>query len=97
MREKERWLQKEWGRKGGCKRSRAEKVAAAEIFGKANPGNRGGFLKGRTDTREEEQERRNKRGGTGERRNRRGGTEESFSSRGLVGKRHSLASCLEEG
>ena len=62
MREKERWLQKEWGRKGGCKRSRAEKVAAAEIFGKANPGNRGGFLKGRTDTREEEQE----RGGKGE-------------------------------
>ena len=26
MREKKRWLQKEWGRKGGCRRPRAEKM-----------------------------------------------------------------------
>ena len=34
-------------KKGGCRRSGAKKVAAAEIVGKANPGNRGGFLTGR--------------------------------------------------
>ena len=38
MREKKRWLQKEWGRKGGCRRSRAEKVAAIEIIEKAKSG-----------------------------------------------------------
>ena len=47
-----RWLQKERGRKGAsrkgsCRRRGAEKVAVAEIVGKTNSGNRGGFLTGR--------------------------------------------------
>ena len=50
-----KWLQEEWdrkgGKKGGCRRSRtdkvAEKVAAAEIVGKANPEKKGGDNIGR--------------------------------------------------
>ena len=56
-----RWLQKKWARKGGCRRSGAEngaeKVVAAEIVGKANPRNRGGFLK-RERRRKKEKKRR---------------------------------------
>ena len=75
-----RRLQKNWDRKGGCRRGGVEKVAAAEIVGKANPKNKGGFLK----RKKEEERRRKQKRSWGE-----------FSLRGLVGKGDFLGWLLE--
>ena len=78
-----RWLQKEWGRKGGCRRSRVEK---------------GGYDRDRWEDKSEKQRRFSREEKKRKEREKERKKEEEkraeLNLRGLVGKGDSLAGCL---